>query len=122
MVKGDPDKLGRVFDNLLRNAISYSYPDTVIHIRARAVKGEILIEFINRGPEIPERQLSTIFEKFFRMDTARSSETGGAGLGLAIAKRSVKRHGGTISARNADPCGLELTVRIPKPDKPLVSD
>ena len=113
MVKGDPDKLGRVFDNLLRNAISYSYPDTVIHIRARAVKGEILIEFINRGPEIPERQLSTIFEKFFRMDSARSSETGGAGLGLAIARQIVTAHGGTIAAENCEE-GIKFIVKLPE--------
>lgn len=113
MVKGDPDKLARVFDNLLRNAISYSYPDTVVYIRAEAQQGEICIEFINRGPEIPEHQLNTIFEKFFRMDSARSSETGGAGLGLAIAKQIVTVHEGTISAQNCAE-GIKFIVKLPK--------
>ena len=77
------------------------------------VKGEILIEFINRGPEIPERQLSTIFEKFFRMDSARSSETGGAGLGLAIARQIVTAHGGTIAAENCEE-GIKFIVKLPE--------
>ncbi len=113
MVKGDPDKLARVFDNLLRNAISYSYSDTVIYVKARAEKDEIVIEFINQGPKIPEHQLTTIFEKFFRMDSARSSETGGAGLGLAIARQIVTAHGGSISAENCDE-GIKFIVKLPK--------
>lgn len=112
-VKGDPDKLARVFDNLLRNAISYSYPDTVIFVKAKTENDEIRIEFINKGPEIPERQLTAIFEKFFRMDSARSSETGGAGLGLAIAKQIVTVHGGSISAENCEE-GIKFIVKLPR--------
>jgi len=113
IVKGDPDKLARVFDNLLRNAISYSYPDTEIYIRAEEREEEICIEFINQGPEIPEHQLTTIFEKFYRMDSARSSETGGAGLGLAIAKQIVSVHEGTIEAQNSEE-GITFIVKLPK--------
>jgi len=113
IVKGDPDKLARVFDNLLRNAISYSFPDTVIYIRAEDHEEEIAIEFINQGPEIPEGQLTTIFEKFYRMDSARSSKTGGAGLGLAIAKQIVSVHGGNIMAQNCEE-GIKFIVKLPK--------
>lgn len=113
IIKGDPDKLARVFDNLLRNAISYSYPDTVIYVRAEEQEGDIEIEFINRGPEIPENQLTTIFEKFYRMDSARSSKTGGAGLGLAIAKQIVGVHGGNIMAQNCEE-GIKFIVKLPK--------
>lgn len=98
IVFGDPDKLARVFDNLLRNAIAYSYTDTEIRIEAHRSRGEIVITFTNQGHEIPEQKLKSIFEKFYRVDNARSSQTGGAGLGLSIAKRIVEVHGGRIEA------------------------
>ena len=98
MVMGDPDKLARVFDNLLRNAIAYSYTDTEIEIEARAKGTDIVITFENQGHEIPEQNLKLIFEKFYRVDNARSSQTGGSGLGLSIAKRIVELHGGIIEA------------------------
>ncbi len=113
IVRGDPDKLGRVFDNLLRNAVAYTYPDTTIYIRAVTEGSMVRIEFINQGPEIPEKQLQLIFEKFYRMDHARSSQTGGAGLGLAIAKQIVEIHGGTIAAENCDE-GIKFIVMLPK--------
>lgn len=97
-IVGDADKLARVFDNLLRNAIHYSDPGTAVRIEARAVPAGITVRFLNSGAPIPEHQLSAIFEKFYRLDSARSSRTGGAGLGLAIAKEIVVRHGGTIRA------------------------
>ena len=98
LVRGDPDKLARVFDNLLRNAAAYGYEETEILIQARRAADWITIIFTNEGPQIPQKKLEMIFEKFYRMDDARSSRTGGAGLGLAIAKRIVELHGGTISA------------------------
>lgn len=98
VVNGDPDKLARVFDNLLRNAIAYSYPKTDIGIEAFTQEGNIIINFRNQGPQIPQQKLKSIFEKFYRVDNARSSQTGGAGLGLSIAKEIVELHGGTIEA------------------------
>lgn len=97
-VCGDPVKLARVFNNILKNAVSYSYPDTVIKIRAEEAAGMCRIYFQDQGRTIPPHKLDMIFEKFFRMDEARASNTGGAGLGLAIAKEIVSLHGGTISA------------------------
>jgi len=102
MIYGDPDKLARVFDNLIRNAISYSYPGTKIEIIAREIGEWIEILFCNRGDTIPPESLRMIFEKFYRMDDSRSSSTGGAGLGLAIAKDIVELHDGTIMATSAD--------------------
>ena len=67
MIYGDPDKLARVFDNLIRNAISYSYPGTKIEIIAREIGEWIEILFCNRGDTIPPESLRMIFEKFYRM-------------------------------------------------------
>ncbi|WP_297213453.1 sensor histidine kinase [uncultured Flavonifractor sp.] len=96
MVLGDPDKLARVFDNVLRNAVSYSTPGGQVDIHAAAQGGYAEITIRNQGLEIPEGELSNIFNKFYRLDAARSSRTGGAGLGLAIAKEIVELHGGSI--------------------------
>ncbi len=96
VVLGDPDKLARVFDNVLRNAVSHSTPGGQVDIQAAAQGGCAEITIRNQGLEIPEGELSNIFEKFYRLDAARSSRTGGAGLGLAIAKEIVELHGGTI--------------------------
>ncbi|MDO4522231.1 MAG: HAMP domain-containing sensor histidine kinase [Eubacteriales bacterium] len=115
MVDGDPDKLARVFDNLLRNAIAYSYRDTTIRIEARQENGAIRISFANQGHQIPEQKLKTIFEKFYRVDNARSSQTGGAGLGLAIAKQIVELHNGRIEAFS-DRTHTTFTVWLPGVD------
>lgn len=95
---GDPDKLARVFNNILKNAANYSYPNTEIIICAEQKEHQVILSFINKGPTIPEAKLSSIFEKFYRLDTARNSNTGGTGLGLAIAKEIIMLHEGTITA------------------------
>ncbi len=97
-VYGDSMKLARVFNNILKNAISYSYPNTPIRVYAGKREKDIFICFINQGKTIPAEKLNAIFEKFFRLDEARSTNTGGAGLGLAIAKEIVTLHGGAIGA------------------------
>lgn len=101
-VNGDPVKLARVFQNILKNAASYSSPGTAITIRAEEKEDRICISFENEGKTIPKQKLDSIFEKFYRLDDARSTEKGGAGLGLAIAKEIVLLHGGRISAESKD--------------------
>ena len=92
--------LSRVFNNIMKNAIAYSYNDSAIDITAFKQAENTVIQFTNKGDPIPKQKLETIFERFFRLNTARSSETGGAGLGLAIAKEIVNAHGGTITAQS----------------------
>lgn len=97
-VAGVPDKLARVFDNILRNAVSYSIPNGIVLMRAQPIGDRVEITVRNEGLEIPEGELAHIFERFYRLDAARSSRTGGAGLGLAIAREIVEGHGGSIRA------------------------
>jgi len=112
-VDGDPDKLARVFDNLLRNAIAYSYPGTNIDIRAFLDQGNVIIVFTNQGDQIPQQKLNYIFDKFYRVDNARQSRTGGSGLGLSIAKAIVELHGGAIAATSSPLC-TRFTVKLPQ--------
>lgn len=109
---GDAGKLERVFDNLLRNAVSYSYPNTCVDIALRSAQGQAYIYFTNIGDEIPPERLTRIFEKFFRTDAARSTRTGGAGLGLAIAKQIVELHGGSIQAESSREF-TRFTIQLP---------
>ena len=102
IIQGDPDKLARVFDNILRNAISYCTPNTVLTIQGKKVLGEYVITFQNVGETIPEEKLDKIFDKFYRADASRNTQTGGAGLGLAIAKEIVGLHGGMIRAESVN--------------------
>lgn len=111
-VYGDADKLARVFNNILKNAVAYSYPNTPICITAKIEEQNLEINFLNQGQTIRPQKLQSIFEKFFRLDSARASNTGGAGLGLAIAQEIAHLHGGEITASSAD----EITcfcVRLP---------
>lgn len=111
-VYGDSMKLARVFNNILKNAIYYSYPDTTIKIWAESTDTDVWIYFCNKGKTIPAGKLNSIFEKFFRMDEARSTNTGGAGLGLAIAKEIITLHGGKITAESENE---STTFRISLP-------
>ena len=99
---GDGDKLARAFGNLLKNAISYSYKNTVIEINVTVELDSVYITFRNKGAKIPDYKLEKIFEKFYRGDESRTSTTGGAGLGLAITKEIIELHNGKISVKNDD--------------------
>ena len=109
---GDADKLARVFNNILKNAIAYSDENSVIAVSAQQQDKNIIITFTNQGNPIPSAKLETIFEKFYRLDAARSTNTGGAGLGLAIAQEIVTAHAGTISV-DSTPENTTFTVKLP---------
>lgn len=111
----DVNKMQRVFDNLLRNAINYSFEKSVIEINVVKVDTNIIFTIKNHGFTIPEEKLERIFEQFYRLDTARTSKTGGVGLGLAIAKEIVSLHKGSISVASKDDIiifELVLPVRL----------
>lgn len=113
VVLGEPDKLARVFDNVLKNAVSYSTPGGEVTVTAVSAGGRIRVTITNQGLEIPERELSRIFQKFYRLDEARSTRTGGAGLGLAIAKEIVELHGGSIRAES-DGSSVSFVIILPQ--------
>lgn len=112
MIKCDADKIQRVFDNLLRNAVIYSYDGTDIDIAVTTQNENIIIKFTNHGDTIPKEKLERIFEQFYRIDSSRSTESGGAGLGLAIAKQIIELHGGSVVAESKDDI-IEFEVMLP---------
>lgn len=96
----DPDKLIRVFNNLIKNAVNYSKENTDIDISILNKENQATVKITNKGKQIPKEKLDKIFEKFYRLDSSRTSKTGGSGLGLAIAKEIVELHGGRIYAES----------------------
>lgn len=112
-IRADSEKMARVFNNILKNAIAYSDEGSPIQVTAREEPGRVVIRFTNRGG-IPQHRLDDIFEKFYRLDAARSSATGGAGLGLAIARDIVRLHGGEVTAQS-DGATTVFTVVLPQP-------
>lgn len=113
-INGDSDKLSRVFNNLIKNAISYSKEESEIVINLKKDNNNAIVEVINKGRQISKEKLSKIFEKFYRLDSARTSRTGGSGLGLAIAKDIIELHNGTIIAESNEE---ETTFRVTLPLK-----
>lgn len=111
VLRCDADKIQRVFDNLLRNAVIYSYENTEIEITAKNCGENIMITFANTGDTIPQEKLDRIFEQFYRVDAARST-SGGAGLGLAIAQQITQLHGGKITAESK---GDKITFEVALP-------
>lgn len=96
----DSDKLSRVFNNLIKNAVNYSKENTDIDISILNKENQATVKITNKGKQIPKEKLDKIFEKFYRLDSSRTSKTGGSGLGLAIAKEIVELHGGRIYAES----------------------
>lgn len=112
LVMADPEKLARVFNNILKNAAAYSYPNTEISIAAHKQNTNIVITIQNHGKTLSQEQLKDIFEKFNRLDEARLSDTGGAGLGLSIAEEIIHLHGGEITATSQNDT-ICFTVILP---------
>ena len=112
IVEGDPELLRRAVENVLRNAVRHAPEGSTVDVDLRS-DGEFATVLIrDRGEGVPPEHLEDVFRPFFRIDGDRSRSSGGVGLGLAIARRAVALHGGSIAAANAAP-GLAVTIRIP---------
>ncbi len=104
-----------VIRNLVENAIKYSLPDSRTVELSAAEKGQqVVIRVTDDGPGIPEPDIPSVFEPFFRVDRSRSKRTGGYGLGLSISKRIVEAHGGTIAVETDAKRGASFVVTLPK--------
>ena len=112
MIRCDADKIQRVFDNILKNAVIYSFEGTDIDIAVVRQGEDVEITFTNHGDTIPEEKLERVFEQFYRLDASRSTSSGGAGLGLAIAKQIIELHHGAIMARSENEM-IEFRVILP---------
>jgi two-component system phosphate regulon sensor histidine kinase PhoR len=109
----DTAKLHDALRNLVENAVAYAPPDTTITLAARTRDGRLVMTVSDEGPGIPEADLSRIFERFYRVDKARSRESGGTGLGLSIVKHLVEILGGDVRAENRPAGGAVFTVTLP---------
>jgi signal transduction histidine kinase len=111
-VAGDAELLRRAAENVIRNAIRYAPPQTPVEVRLAPNGAAARIQVRDYGPGVPEESLSHIFDAFYRVEGDRNRESGGVGLGLAIARRAVELHKGTLLARNAHP-GLLVEMDLP---------
>lgn len=117
LLRGDRELLWRALENLLRNALRHTDParGVDLEIAADGRDGDIEIRVSDYGPGVPEEALERIFEPFYRVQESRDRNTGGHGIGLAIAAAAVGRHGGSLSAENVPDGGLRMTVTLPRP-------
>lgn len=112
-IRGNRELLRRAIENALRNAIKYTEKDTTIDVGIRSAQGLIHIDICDRGPGVADGELERIFDPFVRLDSARGRDTGGYGLGLAIARKAMELHHGSISARHRRGGGLCITLSLP---------
>ena len=108
---GAPMALKRAFSNLIDNALKYGH---AAHVALDAGEGEVVIAIADDGPGIPDNQLDKVFAAFYRVESSRSRETGGVGLGLAVVRSILRGHGGDIELANRPEGGLRATVTLPR--------
>jgi two-component system sensor histidine kinase SenX3 len=113
LVQGDKRQLVSAVGNLIENAVKYSEPGTSVLVRARRVDGWVEICVTDQGVGIPQRDLDRVFERFYRVDRARSRSTGGTGLGLAIVRHVASNHGGDVSVTSVEGEGSTFVLRLP---------
>lgn len=115
MVEGNAELLRRAIENIIRNAIKYTAADTSVHLTLTVADQQVLIQVCDEGAGVDDTDLATIFDPFVRLDSARERQTGGYGLGLAIASKAVELHGGRILARNREgSAGLCVELALPR--------
>ena len=119
-VNGDMDRLIRLFSNLLDNAVRYTPDEGRVRIEIAKQDNKAQVRIDNTGPGIPEQELPRVFDRFYRVASDRSRATGGAGLGLAIAREIALAHGGTIEAKSEPGEGAEFIVKLPSASSSLL--
>lgn len=112
MAMAEQNLLLRAIANLVRNAVRYAGADGAITVSARHVDDAVIVTVADSGPGLPAEELDRVFAPFYRPDTSRTRDTGGAGLGLAIVKSCIEATGGTVQCRNREPHGLEVEIRL----------
>jgi two-component system, OmpR family, sensor histidine kinase CpxA len=110
---GDPQLIASAVDNIVRNGLRYTPPHSTVEVTLDATANEAVISVRDHGPGVPASELEKIFLPFHRVALGRNRDTGGVGLGLAIAQRAVAVHNGTIAAENASDGGLRVIIRFP---------
>jgi len=117
-VQGNAELLHSAIENVIRNAVRYTGPgnsvDVLLESSDDATSNFVRLFVRDYGQGVPESELASIFQPFYRVADDRNRESGGTGLGLAIADRVIRIHGGTIKARNATPHGLEVEILLPQ--------
>ena len=114
VVMGSPDELFKIIFNLTENAIKYNVPDGTVELIVRGAADKVEIEVSDTGIGIPEEDRPNIFDRFYRVDKARSRATGGNGLGLSIVHDAVQAHGGSIAVGQNKPQGSKFIVTLPR--------
>ena len=117
--RGDPDLLDQAILNVLRNAFAHTTEGGRITLACEADPAHVRLTVTDDGPGIPEAELARIFDRFYRTQVKRTGESGGAGLGLAIAQRLVDLHGGTMHAENVAGAGARFTIELPRIAEPV---
>ena len=112
-IQGDSELLRSALENLVRNAVRHTQENTAVGLSLSLTAGDVIITIRDHGPGVPEADLPRLFDPFFRVEDARDRGSGGYGLGLAIAARAVRLHGGDIEARNVAGGGLSVLIRLP---------
>jgi len=112
-IDGAPDQIALLVETIVENAILYNRPGGTVHVRLAGEESKAVLEVRDSGVGIPAADQPHVFERFYRVDKARSRESGGCGLGLAIAKRIVEEHGGTIGLSSEEGVGTCVTVLLP---------
>lgn len=112
-IQGDPGLLRSAIENIVRNALFYSGHGGQVAVRLHVEDSMAVLTVRDNGPGVPEQTLPLLFKPFYRVDDSRGTNTGGMGLGLAIVRNAAATHGGTVTARNASPHGLEVELRLP---------
>jgi two-component system sensor histidine kinase BaeS len=112
-LQADEHRLSQLFRNLLRNSLQYTDKDGGLAVTLAREGGDLIVDFEDTAPGVPEESLPHLFERLFRVEVSRSRDKGGAGLGLAICRNIVEAHGGTIEARPSPQGGLWIRMRFP---------